>query len=98
MIQKVFLLYLSIYRQVQFFEKCREENGDNAIHMLCRVIKYQYIPQNTSIINYGEYGSQFYIILKGEVNNKQVINIGNCKGSIHSKESGHFERTFKIFS
>ncbi|CAI2373140.1 unnamed protein product [Moneuplotes crassus] len=54
-------------KAVQFFEKCKEENGEATVRMLCKVLHYQKNPAGDKVINYGEIGSKFYIILKGEV-------------------------------
>ena len=66
---KFIIVLRFISRPIEFFRKCKEENGEAALNMLCKVIQYQKFPSNTNIVNFGELGSTFYIILKGEVSN-----------------------------
>ncbi|CAI2372049.1 unnamed protein product [Moneuplotes crassus] len=54
-------------KPIQFFEKCKEENGEATVRMLCEVLHYQKNNINERVINFGEIGSKFYINLKGEV-------------------------------
>jgi hypothetical protein len=47
-----------------------EENGEHALLMMYKAMQYQYFSPDTNVINYMEFGSTYYIILKGEVNNR----------------------------
>ena len=55
------------FKEYPFFKKYEEENDRDALQMLYKVIDYEFHPENSNIITYGDYGSTFYILVKGKV-------------------------------
>lgn len=55
------------FRNYPFFKKYKEENGDEALDMLYKVMSYEYKEKDTAVIEYGEFGDTFYILFKGSV-------------------------------
>jgi CRP-like cAMP-binding protein len=50
-----------------FFKKLREESDNDKLEACLKVLNYERFEENTNIINYGEIGDKFYIILTGTI-------------------------------
>lgn len=61
------LVYCYVFSANSFFNKRKAEDGEAAVQMMYKAMRHQYNPKDTNIISYGEVGTKYYIILKGEV-------------------------------
>lgn len=52
-------------KELSFFKSRKLEQDD--IINICQELKYEYVKLGEAVFKYGEYGTKFYIILKGEV-------------------------------
>lgn len=55
------------FKDNPFFQKYGKENGEKWLTLIYNAMKYESIKQNNYVIRYGEFGTTFYIILKGKV-------------------------------
>ena len=59
---------LKIYfKDNPFFQKYGKENGEKWLTLIYNAMKYESVKNNNYVIRYGEFGTTFYIILKGKV-------------------------------
>ena len=60
---------ISYFKDLKFFENLKKDNDveEDIIYYCCKELKYRKYEDNTSIINYGEEGNEFFIIIEGEV-------------------------------
>ena len=61
----IFAKYLS--ENYQYFKKIKEEDSQLKVEQITRICRLEKIYKNESIINYGEIGDKFYIVLEGIV-------------------------------
>lgn len=50
-----------------FFQKHEKENGEKSLQLIYSAMKYEYITEDKYVMRIGEFGTTYYIILKGEV-------------------------------
>jgi hypothetical protein len=61
----IFAKYLS--ENYQYFKKIKAEDSQLKVEQITRICRLEKIYKNESIINYGEIGDKFYIVLEGIV-------------------------------
>ncbi|KRX00952.1 Cyclic nucleotide-binding protein [Pseudocohnilembus persalinus] len=59
--------FLDKYKEINLFEDIRKQHGEQRMLDLCQQIKYQHVEKGQPLFYQGDKGSQFFIILKGEV-------------------------------
>lgn len=55
------------FKENNFFKKYGQENGENWLNQIYTKIKYESVNKDKYIMRYGEFGSTYYIVLKGKV-------------------------------
>ena len=65
--QEIFLYAKYLSKNFQYFTKLKNEDSQLKVEKLTKVCKLQKTMKGDSIINYGEIGDKFYIVLEGMV-------------------------------
>lgn len=55
------------FKNNAFFKKHGDENGESWLSLIYNSIKYEHIRNDKYVIRFGEFGTTYYIILKGKV-------------------------------
>ena len=52
---------------MQFFAGVKKEYGQEVANKWYNELKYEFFPKGSTVFNFGEFGTKFYIVVKGKV-------------------------------
>lgn len=58
---------INYFNKMKFFSEVIKNDGQEVANKWYNELKYEFYPKGSTIFNFGEFGTKFFIIIKGKV-------------------------------